>query len=86
MYRQYLVKNPKVKSMTNVIDVLALSEVVEHDSKSGKLSRELLAQGQTFYGVNPDYPSYLERKTPDGKVSLGKWHKGEFDEIISLLC
>jgi|TARA_R110001606_G_scaffold399177_1_gene581325 hypothetical protein len=72
--------------MTNVIDVLALSEEVEHDSKSGKLSRKLLTQGQTLYGKNPDYPDYLERKTPDGKVSLGKWHKGEFDEIISLLC
>jgi hypothetical protein len=72
--------------MTNVIDVLALSEVVEHESKSGKLSRKLLAQGQTLYGKNLDYPDYLERKTPDGKVSLGQWHKGEFDEIISLLC
>ncbi|QHJ09965.1 hypothetical protein FX988_00174 [Paraglaciecola mesophila] len=72
--------------MTSVIDVFALSKKVEHDSKSGKLSRELLAQGQTLYGKNPDYPDYLERKTPDGKVSLGKWNKGAFDEIISLLC
>lgn len=72
--------------MTNVIDVLALPKEVEHDSKSGKLSQEFLAQGQTLYGINPDYPDYLERKTPDGKVSLGKWHKGEFNETISLLC
>tara|TARA_R110002167_G_scaffold64980_8_gene183771 strand:+ start:726 stop:830 length:105 start_codon:yes stop_codon:yes gene_type:complete len=34
--------------MPNVIDALALSELVEHESKSGKLSRELLAQGQTL--------------------------------------
>ena len=71
--------------MTNVIDVLALSEVVEHESRSGKLSRELLAQGQTLYGQNPDYPDYLERITPDGKKFLGYWRNGVFEQVISLL-
>ncbi|WP_110075196.1 MULTISPECIES: hypothetical protein [Pseudidiomarina] len=36
------------------LDVLALSEEVERDSQSGKLSSELLAQGQTRYGNMAD--------------------------------
>lgn len=72
--------------MTNQLDVMALSEEVERDSQSGHLSRELLAQGQTLYGKNPEYPDYLERITPDGKKSLGQWRNGEFVEIISLLA
>ena len=65
--------------MTNVIDVMALSKKVEHESRSGKLSRELLAQEQTLYGENSDYPDYLERITPDGKKSLGYWRNGVFE-------
>lgn len=36
--------------MINQFDVLTLSETVLRDSQSGKLSRDLLAQGQTLYG------------------------------------
>lgn len=72
--------------MTNKLDVLALSEEVELDSQSGNFSRELMAQGQTLYGKNPLFPDYLERKTPDGKKSLGHWEDGEFSEELCLLC
>ena len=71
--------------MTNNLDVLALSEEVEHHSQSGKLSCDLLAQGQTLYGKNPLFPDYLERITPDGKKSLGHWKDGEFSEELCLL-
>ncbi|KXI29589.1 hypothetical protein [Paraglaciecola hydrolytica] len=71
--------------MTNQFDVLALAEEVERDYKSGNLNRELLAQGQTLYGKNPQYPDYLERITPDGKRSLGHWRNGKFVETMSLL-
>lgn len=71
--------------MTNKLDILALSEEVERDSQSGKLSRELMAKGQTLYGKNQLYPDYLERITPDGKKSLGQWRNGEFVEDFCLL-
>lgn len=71
--------------MTNKLDVLALSEEVERDSQTGKLSRELLAQGQTLYGKAPDFPDHLVRTTPDGKKSLGHWRNGEFVETACLL-
>ena len=71
--------------VTKNLDVLALSEEVERDSQSGKLSRGLLAQGQTLYGKEPDFPDYLVRTTPDGKKSLGHWKNGEFSEELCLL-
>lgn len=71
--------------MTHQLDVLTLSEEVERDNQSGKLSGELLAQGQTLYGKNPLFPEYLERITPDGKKSLGHWRNGEFAEELCLL-
>lgn len=67
------------------LDVLALSEEVERDSQSGKLSSELLAQGQTRYGNMADYPDHLVRTTPDGKKSLGHCKDGEFAEELCLL-
>lgn len=71
--------------MTNQVDVLDLSEKVSRDSQSGKLSRDLLAQGQTLYGKNIEFPDFLERITPEGKKSLGHWRNGEFQQVISLL-
>lgn len=71
--------------MTSQFDVLTLSETVSRDSQSGKLSRDLLGQGQTLYGKNTDFPDYLERTTPDGKKSLGHWSNGKFQQVISLL-
>lgn len=71
--------------MTSLFDVLTLFETVARDSQSGKLSCDLLAQGQTLYGKNVEFPDYLERITPDGKKSLGPWRNGEFQQIISLL-
>ena len=71
--------------MTSLFDVLTLFETVARDSQSGKLSCDLLAQGQTLYGKNVEFPDYLERITPDGKKSLGHWRNGEFQQIISLL-
>ncbi|MEH8019545.1 hypothetical protein MN202_20105 [Rheinheimera muenzenbergensis] len=71
--------------MTNKLDVLALSEEVARDSQSGKLSRNLLAKGQTLYGKAPDFPEHLVRTTPDGKKSLGHWHNDEFVETACLL-
>ena len=71
--------------VTKNLDVLALSEEVERDSESGKLSRELLAQGQTLYSKNHLFPEDLERIIPDGKKSLGHWRDGEFAEELCLL-
>lgn len=71
--------------MTNQFDVLALSEKIARESKSGKISCDLLAQGQTLYGNSLDFPDYLKRITPDGKNSLGHWRSGEFEQVISLL-
>lgn len=71
--------------MIKNINVLALSEEVEQDSRSGHLSSELRAQGQTLYAKNPLFPDYLERITPDNKKSLGHWRNGEFAEEICLL-
>lgn len=68
-----------------VCHYIYLSEEVERDSQSGKLSDELLAQGQTLYGKNPQFPDYLERITPDGKKSVGQWRNGEFIEELCLL-
>jgi hypothetical protein len=72
--------------MMSELDVLALANEVERDSRTGKLSRELLAQGNTLYGKNAAYSDYIERITPDGKKSLGQWRNGKFVETISLLA
>ncbi|NVK57093.1 MAG: hypothetical protein HWE26_15925 [Alteromonadaceae bacterium] len=64
--------------MTSQFDVLALSETVARDSQSWKLNRDLLAQGQTLYGKNVEFPDFLERVKPDGRKSLGHWRNGEF--------
>ena len=71
--------------MTSQFDVLTLSETVARDSQSGKLSCDLLTQGQTLYGKNVEFPDYLERTTPDGKKSLGHLRNGEFQQVVSLL-
>ena len=70
--------------MNNIIDVLALSEEIEKDSQSGALCRELLAKGETLYGVNEDFPDYIECRTPDGRVSLGRLRDGKFTGESSL--
>lgn len=67
------------------LDVLALSEEVELDSKLGRISSELLAAGHTLYGKNPNYPKLLERITQQGERSLGHWLNGEFVEQTCLL-
>jgi|TARA_B100002049_G_C15968690_1_gene327736 hypothetical protein len=71
--------------MTSQLDVLTLSKTVARDSQSGKLRWDLLAQGQTLYGKNVEFPDYLERMTPDGKKSLGHLRNGEFQQVVSLL-
>jgi hypothetical protein len=57
--------------MIDKLDVMALYREIDADSQSGKLSKNLLAQGNTLYGKKPNCPKYLERITPDGKRSLG---------------
>jgi hypothetical protein len=71
--------------MMSKLDVLALANEVEHDSQTGKLSRELLAQGNTLYGKNAAYSDYIERITPDGQGTLGYWSNEKFEAVISLL-
>ena len=71
--------------MTNQLDVLILSEMVERDSQSGDLHRQLLAQGNTLYGIDPLVPDYLSRLTPDGVTSIGHWHDGRFIAIYCLM-
>jgi hypothetical protein len=71
--------------MNNIVDVLAISEEIEKDSQSGALCRELLAKGETLYGVSQDFPDYIECRTPDGRVSLGCLRDGLFEVKISLL-
>mgnify|MGYP006159099573 CR=1 FL=1 len=71
--------------MTSKLDVLALSEMVEHDSHSGDLRRQLLAQGNTLYGIDPQTPDYLSQITPDGVTSIGYWHDGKFVAIYCLM-
>ena len=71
--------------MASELDVLALADEINRDSQSGKLSRELLVQGNTLYGKSFAYPEYLERITPDGRRTLGHFKNGEFEAVISLL-
>ena len=71
--------------MNSALDVMALSEEVEQDSQSGKLSKDLLAQGNTLYGINPVHPELIERITPDGQRTLGQLRNGKFEAEISLL-
>ena len=47
--------------MTNKLDVLALSEIVERDSQSGDLRRQLLSQGHTLYGAASQDTDYLSQ-------------------------
>ncbi|MDP4537485.1 hypothetical protein Q3O60_14930 [Alkalimonas collagenimarina] len=71
--------------MAEPLNVLALSEEVSRDSESGKLARDLLSQGQTLYGKNALFPTYLERITPDGRKTLGRISKGKFVPFFCLL-
>lgn len=68
-----------------MIDVLRLAEEVEFDSRSGKLSEKLLADGNTLFGKNTAYPKYLECITPSGRITLGHFKNGEFEALICLL-
>ncbi|GAC19016.1 hypothetical protein [Paraglaciecola arctica] len=72
--------------MINELDVMAVSEDVERDSLSGNLTKQLLAEGHTLYGKNLKFPGYIERITPDGRISLGKWRNGQFEAEISVLA
>ena len=65
--------------MIDDIDIMALSEEVERDSQSGKLKHELLAQGNTLFGINKAYPDYIERITPDEHRTLSHLKNGEFE-------
>lgn len=69
----------------NKLDIMALAREVELDSQSGKLSQDLLSQGNTLYGKNPTYPEYIERITPNGYRSLGHLINGKFEAEISLI-
>ena len=68
----------------NKLDVLALSEIVERDSQSGELRRQLLSQGHTLYGTDSQDPDFLSRITPDRVTSIGYWRDGEFLAIYCL--
>lgn len=68
-----------------MIDILLLAEEIESDSKSGNLSKKLLAEGSTLYGKTAKYPNYLQCLTPNGRVTLGYFKNGEFEAIICLL-
>lgn len=71
--------------MNDIVDVFKLSEKVELDSESGALAKELLAKGETLYGVNPCFPNLIERISPDGKISLVCWEKGRFVAVATSL-
>ncbi|MBU2068789.1 MAG: hypothetical protein KKE08_19560 [Gammaproteobacteria bacterium] len=70
--------------MTDELDVLALSEEVDQDSKSGVLSKVLLSHGNTLYGVDTRYPGCIIRTTPDGENVKGRWKNGMFVADINL--
>lgn len=70
--------------MRKVLDVFEISKEVDRDSKSGKLNEMLKADEQTLYGINPDYPEFLERTTSDGQRKLGQWRDGEFIAEVGL--
>lgn len=70
--------------VTNKIDVLALSKIIERDSQSGELCCQLLSQGQTLYGKISQGSEYLSRITPDGVTSIGYWRDGKFVAIYCL--
>jgi hypothetical protein len=72
--------------MIDDIDIMALSEEIERDSQSGALRKELLAKGETLYGINPDFPDYIACEKNEGSVSLGHWENGCFVAEICLLC
>lgn len=70
--------------MTNQLDVLALSEEVDRDSKSGALSKKMLSQGNTLYGIDPRHPDRITRITPDGECALGYWKNSMFVAHLNL--
>ncbi|WP_395341858.1 TA system antitoxin ParD family protein [Ningiella sp. W23] len=63
------------------LDVLALANEVEADSQSGRLSKELLKQGQTLYSPTPEGGGILEAHLPDGTVKTGSFVDGEFKPL-----
>ena len=60
------------------IDVLTLSNEIEQDSLSGRLSRELLEQGHTLYSPSTYSEFQLSRILPDGICQEGDWINGQF--------
>jgi len=67
------------------IDPIELAKAADRMGKSGELTSKLLAKGNVIYGINREYPDYLERILPDGQRSLGYWQEGKFEARISLL-
>jgi hypothetical protein len=60
------------------IDIMALSNEVEEDSKSGDLAKELLAKGQTLYAPSHDSGCTLEAIKPNGERVKGNFRNGKF--------
>lgn len=68
-----------------ILDAVALANEVNRESESGNLTNELLANGHVLYGINPEFPSFLEQVDPDGLISLGQFKQGLFQPQFCLL-
>lgn len=66
-------------------DVFALANEVSRESRNGTLTQDLLSNGHTLYGMNPEFPDLLEQVTPDKRVSLGQFKFGQFHPQVCLL-
>lgn len=63
------------------LDVMALSDEVEADSKAGRLHTDLLAQGQILYEPAPEGVGLLTAFHPDGTTSKGRFKNGAFKTV-----
>ena len=71
-----------IESQSHVpLDVLALSDEVAADSRTGELVELLLAKGQTLYAPAPEGGGLLSATFPGGVVKKGRFVKGQFKPL-----
>jgi hypothetical protein len=70
---------------SKMFDPLQLATEVAETCQSSELTRKLLSEGNTLYGINPDYPNFIERICPDGQISIGQWLGGQFIVKFNIL-
>jgi hypothetical protein len=61
------------------LDVVALSNEVNRQSETGEITKKLLCEGNTLFGICDEFPELTIRITPDNVICFGHFVRGDFN-------